>query len=180
MRQYAESYVYDAVGNFREMVHAATNAQGVFSVPAIAAGYRRVVKRNGSAALRHLPPALFAGAMVLLLTAAARPTALLVMPEEARTVILAIDVSGSMSADDVAPNRLAAAQSAARGFVKALPASVRIGIVAFSDEAQLVQAPAADREDVLFAIDSLRPQNGTAIGSGFGCHAQVRSTFFFP
>jgi Ca-activated chloride channel homolog len=135
-------------------------------VPAIVAGYRRVVKRNGLTALRHVPPALFAAAMVLLIISTARPTALLVMPTEARTVILAIDVSGSMSADDVAPNRLAAAQSAARGFVNTLPSNVRVGIVAFADDAQLVQAPAADREEVLFAIDSLRPQNGTAIGSG--------------
>jgi Ca-activated chloride channel family protein len=134
--------------------------------PAIAAGYRRVVKRNGSTALRHVPPALFAVAMMLLLTATARPTALLVMPKEARTVILAIDVSGSMRADDVVPTRLAAAQTAARDFVNALPSSVRVGVVAFTDEAHLVQAPVASREDVLFAVDSLRPLNGTAIGSG--------------
>jgi Ca-activated chloride channel family protein len=135
-------------------------------VPAIAAAYRRVVKRNGSIALRHVPPALFALAMVLLLTATARPTALLVMPAEARTVILAIDVSGSMDADDVWPSRLAAAQAAARAFVNALPPSVLVGVVAFSDEAQLVQAPVANRDDTLFVVSSLQPQNGTAIGRG--------------
>jgi len=135
-------------------------------VPAIIAGYRRVVKRNGLLALRHLPPALFALAMVLLLVSTARPTALMVMPTEARTVILAIDVSGSMRADDVVPTRLAAAQAAARDFLNALPASVRVGVVAFTDEAHLVQAPVASREEVLFAIDSLQPLNGTAIGSG--------------
>jgi Ca-activated chloride channel family protein len=135
-------------------------------VPAIAAGYRRVVKRNGSTALRHVPPALFALAMVLLLTATARPTAPLVMPTETRTVILALDISGSMSADDVWPSRLAAAQAAARTFLRTLPASVRVGVVAFSEEAHLVQAPTAERDEVLFAIESLQVENGTAIGRG--------------
>jgi Ca-activated chloride channel family protein len=148
-------------------------------VPAIAAGYRRMSSGKGRAVARHpglalttrgaachVPPALFAFAMVLLLMATARPTALMVMPTQARTVILAIDVSGSMNADDVWPTRLAAAQSAARAFVNALPDSVRVGVVAFSDEAQLVQPPVENREDVLFVIASLQAQHGTAIGRG--------------
>lgn len=148
-------------------------------VPAIVAGYRRLLTAKRAAAARHpglvlatrgfarhIPPALFVGAMVLLLAATARPTAWLVMPSEARTVILAIDVSGSMRADDVWPTRLAAAQSAARVFVNSLPASVRVGVVAFSDEAQLVQSPVADRDDVLNVIALLQPQQGTAIGRG--------------
>jgi Ca-activated chloride channel family protein len=145
-------------------------------VPATAAGYRllrkttlithRGLEFSPPGAARHAPPALFALAMVLLLTATARPTAFVLTPMEGRTVILAIDVSGSMSAEDVTPTRLDAAKAAARDFVSALPASARIGIVAFSDEAQLVQAPVADRGEVLFAIDSLQTQNGTAIGRG--------------
>ena len=149
-------------------------------VPAIAAGYRKVLRRKRpatsshpglaasmrGATRRHLPPALFAVAILLLLTAIARPTAMLVVPSEARTVILAIDVSGSMRADDVAPSRLGAAQAAARAFINTLPGTVRIGIVAFSDDARLVQAPIAEHDEVLAAIGSLRAQNGTAIGSG--------------
>jgi Ca-activated chloride channel family protein len=145
-------------------------------VPAIAAVFHRMRKRTlasypGLAGgrpgrARHVPAALFALAMVLLLAAAARPTAPLVMPTETRTVILAIDVSGSMAADDVWPTRLVAAQAAARTFLRTLPASVRVGIIAFSDEAHLVQAPTAERDNVLFALDSLRIENGTAIGRG--------------
>ena len=115
-------------------------------------------------AVRHAPPALFALAMVLLLTATARPTAVVLAPVEGRTVILAIDVSGSMGADDVKPNRLDAAKAAARAFVDSLPVSARIGIVAFSDQALLVQPPVAERGEVLEAIDSLQIENGTAIG----------------
>jgi Ca-activated chloride channel family protein len=121
---------------------------------------------GGRSPRRHVPPALFALAMTLLLAAAARPTAPLVVPTETRSVILAIDVSGSMSADDVWPTRLVAAQAAARTFVRTLPDSVLIGVVAFSDEAHLVQAPTTDRDNVLFAIESLQVENGTAIGRG--------------
>jgi Ca-activated chloride channel family protein len=160
-------------------------------VPAIIAAYYwvlrgkdAVVARHSGLALvaqalggrsprRHIPPALFALAMILLLAAAARPTALMVMPTEARTVILAIDISGSMAADDVAPTRLAAAQAAARNFAATLPSSVRIGVVAFSDEAHLIQAPTADREGVLFAIGSLQLENGTAIGRGLVASLQA-------
>ena len=115
-------------------------------------------------AARHAPPALFVLAMALLLTATARPTAVVLMPTEGRTVILAIDVSGSMGAEDVAPNRLDAAKAAAREFVVALPVSARIGVVAFSDEAVLVQPPVPERDEVLAAIDTLQIENGTAIG----------------
>jgi Ca-activated chloride channel family protein len=148
-------------------------------VPATVAGYRRLLNAKGRAAARHpglafasrgfarhVPPALFGFAMVLLLMAMARPTAPMVMPTQARTVILAMDISGSMNADDVWPSRLAAAQSAARAFVNALPDNVRIGVVAFSDEARLVQPPVQNREDVLFVIASLQAQHGTAIGRG--------------
>lgn len=148
-------------------------------VPALAAGYRRLLKAKERAAARHPglmqsarglarhgPPALFAVALVLLLTATARPTAMMVMPVEQGTVILALDVSGSMRADDVAPTRLGAAQAAARDFVNTLPATVRVGIVAFSDGAELAMAPGGSRDQALAVIGALRPQNGTAIGSG--------------
>ena len=154
-------------------------------VPAFAGG-RRWLSRTPAAwpaglqpakpgPMRHLPPILFAVAMVLLLTATARPTAFVLTPVEGRTVILAIDVSGSMSADDVKPTRLDAAKAAARDFVTSLPVSARIGVVAFSDEAALVQSPVSEREQVLAAIDALELQNGTAIGRGI--LASLRAVF---
>jgi len=81
-------------------------------------------------------------------------------------VILAMDVSGSMRADDVKPTRLAAAQAAARAFVRDTPKSTRIGLVAFAGSAALVQAPTHNRDDVYAAIEQLQLQNATAVGSG--------------
>jgi Ca-activated chloride channel family protein len=80
--------------------------------------------------------------------------------------VLAIDVSGSMRATDVEPNRLAAAQAAARTFVNEQPRTTRIGVVAFAATALVVQHPTQNREDILAAIDRLQLQRGTAIGSG--------------
>ena len=81
-------------------------------------------------------------------------------------VILAIDVSGSMRATDVQPNRLAAAQTAAKAFVAEQPRHTRIGVVSFAGTASVVQAPTQSREDVVSAIDRFQLQRGTAIGSG--------------
>jgi Ca-activated chloride channel homolog len=115
---------------------------------------------------RHVPPALFLGALVVMLLAAARPAAVLMLPSEHETVILAMDVSGSMRADDVKPTRLAAAQAAARAFINDTARSTRIGLVAFAGSAALVQPPTASREELFAAIDQLQLQNATAIGAG--------------
>ena len=115
---------------------------------------------------RHVPPALFLAAMAVLLLAAARPAAVVTLPSEHETVILAMDVSGSMRASDVKPTRLAAAQAAAKSFANETPRSTRIGVVAFAGSAALVQAPTANREELFAAIDQLQLQNATAIGSG--------------
>jgi Ca-activated chloride channel family protein len=88
------------------------------------------------------------------------------LPSSHETVILAIDVSGSMRATDVEPTRIEAAQAAARAFVAEQPASARIGVVAFGGAAALVQPPTANRSDVLAAIEQLQLQHATAIGSG--------------
>src|SRR4030095_3181065 len=80
--------------------------------------------------------------------------------------ILAMDVSGSMRAADVQPNRLVASQNAAKSFVAELPRDVRVGVVAFAGTASLVQQPTHNREDVYAAIDRFQLQRGTAIGSG--------------
>ena len=115
---------------------------------------------------RHVPPLLLLGAFVVMLLALARPAALVTLPTQHETVILAIDVSGSMRADDVKPTRLAAAQAAARAFIKDTPGSTRIGVVAFAGSAALVQPPTHNRDEVLNAIEQLQLQHATAVGSG--------------
>ena len=115
---------------------------------------------------RHVPPLLLLLAMTTLLLAVARPTATLTLPLAERTIILAMDVSGSMRAEDVKPNRLVASQEAAKAFVNNLPREVRVGVVSFAGTAAVVQAPTDSREDVLKAIDRFQLQRGTATGSG--------------
>jgi Ca-activated chloride channel family protein len=115
---------------------------------------------------RHLPPLLFLLALVVLLVAIARPTATVTLPSQHDTIILAMDVSGSMRATDVAPSRIVAAQNAARAFVADQPASARIGVVSFAATASVVQPPTRNHEDILAAIDRFQLQRGTAIGSG--------------
>lgn len=114
---------------------------------------------------RHLPPAMWLAALALMLAAAARPVAVVSMPSRHQTLLLAMDVSGSMRATDVAPTRLAAAQKAARDFIEDLPGGTRVGIVSFAATAALVQAPTDNRQDVLAAIERFEPQRGTATGS---------------
>jgi Ca-activated chloride channel homolog len=122
---------------------------------------------GGRASLRrHVPPALFLAALVLLVLAVARPAAVVSLPSDDKTIILAIDVSGSMRAEDVQPNRLAAAQAAARQFVGDQPSGTKVGIVSFAGTAALVQPPTRGRDDLLAAIDRLDLQRATAIGSG--------------
>ncbi|MDO9284776.1 MAG: VWA domain-containing protein [Aquabacterium sp.] len=115
---------------------------------------------------RHLPPALLLAAVALLLLASARPVVKLKLPSRDQTIILAMDVSGSMRATDVKPNRMVAAQEAAKAFVAGLPRNVRIGVVSFAGTAAVVQAPTLSREDVVAAIDRFQMQRATAIGSG--------------
>jgi Ca-activated chloride channel homolog len=115
---------------------------------------------------RHVPPALFLAAMAGMLLAGARPAAIVTLPSQHETVILAMDVSGSMRAEDVKPNRLVASQVAARAFIKETPRSTRIGIVAFAGSASLVQAPTASREAAAAAIEQFQLQHATAVGSG--------------
>ncbi|GAB4471983.1 MAG: VWA domain-containing protein [Burkholderiaceae bacterium] len=115
---------------------------------------------------RHVPPLLFLAALALLVVATARPTAVVTLPSQQQTIILAMDVSGSMRAKDVEPNRLVAAQNAARGFIAGAPRHTRIGIVTFAGTASLVQAPTTNRDDLLAAIDRFQLQRATATGSG--------------
>jgi Ca-activated chloride channel family protein len=111
---------------------------------------------------RHIPAAVLVGALVLLVVAFAQPAQALRTPKQRATVILTLDTSGSMIANDVAPSRLGAAQDAARGFVNALPRGVQIGLVTFSDNATVAVAPTSDRSTVLAAIGGLQAGGGTA------------------
>jgi Ca-activated chloride channel family protein len=157
----------------------------LLAVPALIGAYVLLLRRKKKAALRyanltlvkeamgagqrfrrHLPPLLFLLALATLLAAVARPAALVLLPLQQQTIILAMDVSGSMRAKDVEPNRLVAAQQAAKAFVADLPRGVRVGVIAFAGTAAVVQAPTHNREDILAAIDRFQLQRGTAIGSG--------------
>jgi Ca-activated chloride channel family protein len=120
----------------------------------------------GNRVRRHIPPLLFLVALTLMIVAIARPAAIVTLPSQHETIILAMDVSGSMRAVDVHPNRLTAAQEAARAFINDQPHNVRIGIVSFAGTAAVVQPPTENREDLLAAIDRFTLQRGTAVGSG--------------
>ncbi|MCA0241532.1 MAG: VWA domain-containing protein [Proteobacteria bacterium] len=115
---------------------------------------------------RHVPPILMLLALAALLFSLARPVATITLPMADRTIMLAMDVSGSMRAEDVKPNRLVASQEAAKSFVQSLPHEVRVGVVAFAGTAAVVQAPTTSRDDVIAAIDRFQLQRGTATGSG--------------
>jgi Ca-activated chloride channel family protein len=153
-------------------------------VPLLVAGYFYLLRRKQESALRyaslsmvkeaigarrfrrHIPPLLFLLALIAMLVAVARPAAVVTLPSQHQTIILAMDVSGSMRAMDVQPNRISAAQAAAKAFVAEQPSSVRIGVVSFAATASVVQMPTQNREDILAAIDRFQLQRGTAIGSG--------------
>lgn len=154
-------------------------------VPAVVAAYFIILRRKKEAALRyaslsmvkeamsrgqtfrrHIPPLLFLIALIIMIIAIARPAAVITLPSQHQTIILAMDVSGSMRAVDVQPNRLTAAQSAAKAFVSEQPSNVRIGVVSFGGTASVVQMPTHNREDIIAAIDRFHLQRGTAIGSG--------------
>ena len=120
---------------------------------------------SGASWRRHVPPLLILFALAALIVAIARPSATMTLPSQHETVILAMDVSGSMRASDVEPNRLAAAQAAAKAFIGDQPSHVRIGIVAFAGTATVAQAPTTNKDDLYAAIDRFQLQRATAIGS---------------
>lgn len=120
----------------------------------------------GPGARRHVPPILFLLGLIVLLLSLARPVAAISLPRLEGTVMLVFDVSGSMAATDLEPNRLAVAQETALAFVDRQPPTVQIGVVAFSDGGLAVQLPTSDRAAILEAIERLRPERGTSLGDG--------------
>ena len=157
-------------------------------IPVLAAGYATLVSRRrrqaaqygrlafvveaagGGAgrwrrATTHLPVTLFALGLAAAIFAIARPTASITLPTMQQTLVLAMDVSLSMRARDVKPDRITAAKEAAKAFVNELPPDLRVAIVTFAGTALLVQAPTHNREDLVAAIDRMELQRHTATGS---------------
>lgn len=115
---------------------------------------------------RHVAPGLLLASLGTLIVAAAAPASVLTITKPEGTVILAFDVSNSMRAEDLEPDRLTAAKTAAKAFVAKQPSSVRIGLVAFSDTGIVTQQPSDDPATVSQAIDRMAPNGGTSLGQG--------------
>lgn len=154
------------------------------AVPALAALYVHLDRRKRSQATRfgnpalvagllparpsrrrHLPVAIMLAAIAALVVGVARPHAVLSVPREEATIMLVMDTSFSMSATDVKPNRLKAATAAIEAFMEKIPGSVRVGLVSFSDQAQLILAPTTDRDAARASLAQIRLGRGTAIGA---------------
>jgi Ca-activated chloride channel homolog len=115
---------------------------------------------------RHVPPAFYLLALAALVVSLARPQALTLVPKEQATIVLVMDVSGSMNATDVSPTRLVSSQRAATEFIERLPEKFRVGIVSFASTAQTLTRPTTDRPAVYEAIASLHAEGATAMGDG--------------
>src|SRR5215212_143539 len=165
---------------------------GLLLVPAALVVYRLVQRRRSRYAVRftnvdllgnlvprtpawrrHVPPALYLVAMAALVLALARPSIAVQVPREEATIILTMDVSGSMMATDVSPTRLSAAQHAANDFVDQLPAGVKVGLVSFSTATRLLVAPTTDRAAVHEAIGNPAARGGTALGDAIAASLEA-------
>jgi Ca-activated chloride channel homolog len=125
---------------------------------------------------RHVPSALLALAVAGLVTALARPETTVAVPVEQASVVLVTDTSRSMTATDVAPDRLDAARSAADRFLDEAPDELRVGAVAFSDGARVLQPPTTDHEQVRAALAGLTADGGTATGDGLAAALESLDT----
>ena len=138
-------------------------------VLAAVAGGRRTWKS-------HVPAALLLLSLGALGIAFARPTVTVAAPDERASVVLVVDVSGSMRAQDVQPTRLAAAKQAMVSFLRNAPDSLRVGIVAFSNEPQVVVSPTLDRQQLIDGIGLLEPAFGTALGDALARSVELART----
>lgn len=158
---------------------------GFLLVPVLVGGYLWLLKRRrrdayGYASLllvnraltaghgwrRHVPPALLLLSLIAGLLGIARPVANVVLPADYRTLVVAVDVSLSMLAEDVPPSRIQAAQSTVKTFIDDLPSDLRVGLVTFAGTAQVAHRVTENRADLLAAVDRFRLQRATATGSG--------------
>ena len=126
----------------------------------------RAAQPGGARLRRHLPFALLAAAAAVVVVALARPAVVIGVPANQTTIILTMDVSGSMCATDIAPTRLEAAQAAAIAFVTSQRSQTQIGLVAFAGFGAIIQTPTSDEQVLVDAIKSLTTARRTAIGSG--------------
>jgi Ca-activated chloride channel homolog len=149
----AAAYVWQSLRGARRHAVRFTNLELLASVAPRRPGWRR-----------HLPAALLVLSLAAMVISLARPTRDERVPRERATVLLAIDVSISMDATDVAPSRLEAAQAAATTFAERLPERINLGLVSFAGAATVRVAPTLDREAVVSAIDRLELAEATAIG----------------
>lgn len=115
---------------------------------------------------RHIPFAVFLAALISLIVSLGRPVQIVTVPSGKATIILALDVSGSMRQTDIAPSRLQAAKAAALSFIQQQKSSTQIAIVAFAGYAELIQPPTSDQKSLEIAVQSLTTARGTAIGNG--------------
>jgi Ca-activated chloride channel family protein len=122
---------------------------------------------------RHVPIAIFALALAVLVAAAAKPERTVAVPVERASIMLMTDVSGSMQATDVTPNRLTAAKRAANRFVAKVPAAVNVGVMAFNGTPRVLQSPTRERDSVYAAIERMTPSGGTATGDAIATSVNV-------
>lgn len=136
----------------------------------------RVAPRN-PAWRKHLVAGLFLLTLMVLVTGAAQPAAPVKVPRERATIMVAIDVSLSMEATDVAPSRFEAAKASAKSFINGLPSRFNVGIVAFAGTATVVASPTSDRVEALRAVDNLTLDRRTAIGEAVFASLQAIKAF---
>jgi Ca-activated chloride channel family protein len=122
---------------------------------------------------RHLPLLAFALAIAALTVAAAKPQRTVAVPVERASIVLATDVSGSMTATDVPPSRLDAAKAAGNKFVSSVPKRVNVGVLAFNTTPRILQGPTRDRQAVRDAIERMTPSGGTATGDAIDSAVSV-------
>jgi Ca-activated chloride channel family protein len=165
---------------------------GLLTLPLLVLGYRVLQRRPGRYAVRytnldvlasvvdttrswrrHAGLAFFLLALAALLVGFARPSMNRLADREEATIVLVMDVSGSMRAEDVEPTRLEAAQAVVRDFLRGLPKRFQVGVVAFSETAEVAAPATEDRQLAIDSIDYLYPQRGTAIGDGIARGVEV-------
>lgn len=157
---------------------------GTLAVPLLLWAYLRLLRRSArretvladphllgllwtrpSPVRRHAPVAFYLAAVAFLTLAMARPIAAIPLPVNRAALIIAIDVSKSMIGEDVQPNRLKAAQAAALEIVRSMPSTAKVGLVVFSDYAQVLVPPTTERQVLRDAIAGLKTQQATGVGS---------------
>lgn len=157
---------------------------GTIAVPLLLWAYLRLLRRSArreavladahllgmlwtrpSRIRRHTPVAFYLAAVAFLTLAMARPIAAIPLPVNRSALIIAIDVSKSMIGEDVQPGRLKAAQTAALDLVRSMPSTAKVGLVVFSDYAQVLVPPTTERQVLREAIAGLKVQQATGVGS---------------